>query len=171
MVAKVSSVNVQKNLKLASHDKSASEFNKNASSGKGKQVIEISKKNGTFYLESAVKNISDSCRKKQQYINSQRDKAIEQTKIKMEKQFKEEEARYKLISDKIKKKNEQKEAKIRLKAQKKEEMLLRAEFMAREELCKKEIFEAISKMASEKGWFDTALEMYKSIPELFKKEN
>ena len=169
MVAEVSSnnVNVVKGSKSTSIKKKNNEVKKNE---KPEEVIVVSKHNDTFYLEKEVKNLAESCKKKQTNINLQRDKDIEKTKLKMEKLFKEEQERYRIASEKIKIKNQRKEEKIRQKAQRKEAMLLRAEFLAREELCKKEIFESISKIAEQKGWFETALEMYKAMPELFKKD-
>ena len=135
------------------------------------KTIQITQKGGTFYLENEVKSIADNCKKKQQSIIIQKDKDIEKTKLKLEKQFKEEQARYLRASEKLKRKNALKEEKIILKAKKKEEMLLKAEFMAREELCKKEILASVAKLADKIGWFETALEMYKAMPSLFQKEN
>ena len=174
MAAEVSSnSNVIKNFKNTSTKKKSNEVKKNneiKNDNKLEETIVISKHNDAFYLEKEVKNLAENCKKKQNSINSQRDKDIEKTKLKMEKQFKEEQERYRIASEKIKIKNQRKEEKIRLKAQRKEAMLLRAEFLAREELCKKEIFESITKIAEQKGWFETALEMYKAMPELFKKD-
>ena len=135
------------------------------------KTIQITQKGGTFYLENEVKSIADNCKKKQQSIIIQKDKDIEKTKLKLEKQFKEEQEKYLRASEKLKRKNALKEEKIILKAKKKEEMLLKAEFMAREELCKKEILASVAKLADKIGWFEAALEMYKAMPSLFQKED
>lgn len=59
---------------------------------------------------------------------------------------------------------------LKAKALKKIEQQLQHEKEKIEAMCKSEVLKAISKYAENKGWFETAVKIYKAEPEIFEKK-
>ena len=136
-------------------------------------VNEIDKKalkslaNESFYLIKSVKKTLNEAESKRQIeiekVNKMCEKEEEKDKKYIEALKNELLERYQVERDKCQKKLE----KIKEKALKKIEQQAKKEQEKIEEMCKNEVLNAIYNCAKESSWFNTAVALYKTNPDLF----
>ena len=123
----------------------------------------------SFYLETKVKKLLNESENRRKIEIEKVSKECEQEEIKGQKYIEALKAemleRYKAEQDKCQKKID----KLKTQAMKKIEDKMKKEQQAINEMCKTEILSAINKFATENGWFELGVALYKANPELFDK--